>query len=83
MINLISNELESLWKKAAVDCVRHLPETLFPRIKVENVYFTANTFLPYDTITSHLMSQSSDLHKWKSWGHKPSPVQSNGGSSVG
>jgi hypothetical protein len=23
------------------------------------------------TISSHLISQSSDLHKWKSWGHKP------------
>jgi hypothetical protein len=45
--------------------------TLVPRINVEDVYITTNTLLPYNTISSHLMSQSSDLHKWKSWGHKP------------
>jgi hypothetical protein len=26
--------------------------------------------LPYNTISSHQMSQSSDMHKWKSWDHK-------------
>jgi hypothetical protein len=29
--------------------------------------------LPYNTLSSDLMSQSSDLHKWKSWGHNPFP----------
>jgi hypothetical protein len=27
----------------------------------------------YNTISSHLMSQSSDLYKWKSWDHKTFP----------
>jgi hypothetical protein len=45
--------------------------TLIPRINVENIYITTNALLPYNTISSDLLSQFSDLHKWKSWGHKP------------
>jgi hypothetical protein len=41
------------------------------RVDFEDVCITTNTLLPYSTISSHLMSQSSDFHKLKSWGHKP------------
>jgi hypothetical protein len=40
------------------------------RYHIINIYRYIDD-LPYSTISSRLMTQSSDLHKWKSWSHKP------------
>jgi hypothetical protein len=46
-------------------------EPWFPGLTINTYKLPQIQILPYSTISSHLMSQSSVLHKWKSWGYKP------------